>query len=351
MKDNKVLFHITILLLLVVLASTSCTFKIVDLDAMETAIPATLTAVPSTQKVALLSFHGRYVTAMGGGGGWLLKQEPDLSDCGWFTLHHLDNGKVALMTCHDRYVTAPKTGATRSDWMLWQESERGDCGEFVLHDLGRDGVALETCVGRFVTAGDGNWPGELAWSLVGETYDILAWEMFTVLQPYTPPPPVIANFDSCTGATKLGGQMGTAYDPKSDDTIVVSYVQEAGRGCIARLEYDIVGWSAFWIQLQGADLSPYSQLVFDVKADPQKVPERVKIELKRAGGQEVSILYLSGITTDWQTMSVNLRDFEGSLSSFTDMEELVFTFEANESGRIGVIYLDNIALRRAWGNQ
>ena len=145
--------------------------------------------------------------------------------------------------------------------------------------------------------------------------------------------------------------MGAAYDPPSGDRLVDSYVQESGRGCIAKLEYEIVSWSAFWIQLQGTDLSPYSQLVFDIKADPQEnVPERVKIELKRVGGQEVSILYISGITTDWQTMSVNLRDFgptgyTDSLSSFTNMKELVFTFEANQSGRAGIIYLDNIVLR------
>jgi hypothetical protein len=144
--------------------------------------------------------------------------------------------------------------------------------------------------------------------------------------------------------------MGAAYDPASGDKLVESYVQETGRGCIARLEYNIVGWSAFWIQLQDADLSPYSQLVFDIKADPQKkVPGRAKVELKRADGQEVSILYISGITTDWQTMSVNLKDFAPGyahpLSSFKNMRELVFTFEASQSGKAGVIYLDNIALR------
>ena len=165
------------------------------------------------------------------------------------------------------------------------------------------------------------------------------------------PETVIADFDSGIGQTGQGGQMGAAYDPSSGDRLVESYVQESGRGCVARLEYDIVGWSAFWIQLQGADLSPYSHLVFDVKADPQEnVPGRVKIELKRAVGQEVSILYISGITTDWQTMSVNLGDFgptgyTDSLSSFADMKELVFTFEANQSGKTGVIYLDNIILR------
>jgi hypothetical protein len=162
---------------------------------------------------------------------------------------------------------------------------------------------------------------------------------------------VIADFDSCNGMTNLGGALGAAYDPSSGDKLVESYVQEAGRSCVARIEYDIVGWSAFWIQLQGADLSPYSQLVFDIKADPQeKVPKQVKIELKRAGGQEVSIMYISGITTDWQTMSVNLGDFgstgyTSALSSLTDMKELVFTFEASQSGKTGVIYLDNIALR------
>jgi hypothetical protein len=339
----------TMVLLVGFLASVGCGISAANL--MATAVPPTLTAIAATQRVALMSSHGRYVTAKGGGGGWSLRQEPDLTDCGWFTLRHLDNGKVALITCHGRYVTAPESGTTRADWLLWQESELHECGQFVLHDLGGDGIAFETCAERYFTAGDGGWEPELEWSVVAKTNVLQAWERFTVLQAYIPLSPVIADFDRCKGVTNRGGQMGPVYEPKSDDTIVVSYVQEAGRGCIARLEYDIVGWSAFWMQLQGADLSPYSQLVFDVKADPQNVPERVKIELKRAGGQEVSILYISGITTDWQTMRVNLRDFGGSLSSFTDIEELVFTFVADESGKTGVIYLDNIALRRAWGNQ
>ena len=145
--------------------------------------------------------------------------------------------------------------------------------------------------------------------------------------------------------------MGAAYDPDSGDRLAESYVQETGRGCIARLEYDIVGWSAFWIQLQGADLSPYSQLVFDVRADPQEnVPEQIKIELKRMTGQEVSILYISEISVAWQRIRVNLSNFgptgyTNPLSSFTDMEELVFTFERNQAGKTGVIYLDNIAVQ------
>jgi hypothetical protein len=342
----------TLVLLVGLLASVGCGISAANL--MATAVPPTLTAIAATQKLALMSFHGRYVTAKGGGSDWVLRQEPELSECGWFTPHHHANGKIALVTCYGKYVTAPKTGATRSDWMLRQETEPDGCGEFVLHNLGRDGFALETCAGNFLTAGaEGpGWEGKLAWSIVGETDTIKEWERFRLLEPYIPPLSVITNFDSCGEPTKRGREMGTAYDPKSGDTIVGSYVQEAERGCISRLEYDMVFWSGFWIRLGEADLSPYSQLVFDIKGDSQEnAPGRIKIELKRAGEQEVSILYTSGVTTDWQTMRVSLGDFAGSLSSFTDIEELVFVFEANGSRKTGVIYLDNIALQRAWGNQ
>lgn len=184
----------TIVLLLGLMMSISCigTWKS---ELIGTAVVETLTAIPATQtaqvtptatpspKVALVSFHGRYVTALGEDDEWSLKQEPGLSECGWFTQYYLDSARIALMTCHGRYVTAPRRGTTRWDWALWQESGLGDCGQFVLHDLGSDGVAFETCAGRFFTAGDGNWGSGLQWSLVAETDKIEAWERFTVLQP------------------------------------------------------------------------------------------------------------------------------------------------------------------------
>jgi hypothetical protein len=162
------------------------------------------------------------------------------------------------------------------------------------------------------------------------------------------PPLVAASFDNCTGTNDLGGPMGAAYNPP--DSLKESYPQEPNHGCVARLEYKIAGWSAFWLKLQGADLSPYSQLVFDVKADPQVgLPRQMKLELKRGG--EVSILYLSGITAEWETISVKLADFGSAgygspVSSWQGMEELVFTFEAATSGLQGVVFLDNIAFER-----
>jgi hypothetical protein len=55
---------------------------------------------------------------------------------------------------------------------------------------------------------------------------------------------------------------------------------------------------------------------------------------------------MTGISTDWKTLSVSLSEFQGSLSSMADMEELVFMFEAGEGRKTGVIYLDNVVLRR-----
>jgi hypothetical protein len=159
---------------------------------------------------------------------------------------------------------------------------------------------------------------------------------------------VIADFDSCTGINNLGGQMGAAYN--APDKLVESYVQEAEHGCVARLDYEIREWSAFWIKLQDADLTPYSRLVFDVKADRQPgIPERMKVELKRANGAEVSITYVSGIEDAWKSVSLSLTDFDPTgytapLSSFSGMEELVFAFEVSESGSQGVVYLDNITV-------
>lgn len=162
------------------------------------------------------------------------------------------------------------------------------------------------------------------------------------------PPLVAANFDTCTGTNNLGGPVGAAYNPP--DSLKESYVDEANRGCVARLEYTITGWSAFWMKLQSADLTPYSKLVFDVRADPQPgIPRQMKLELKRAG--EVSIKYVAGIGADWKTISVRLADFGSAgygatVSSWQGMEELTFTFEANQSGREAVVYLDHIVFER-----
>jgi len=165
-------------------------------------------------------------------------------------------------------------------------------------------------------------------------------------QPSTAPALRVASFDSCASVNNLNGPMGAAYNPP--DRLLETYVQETDHGCVAKLEYNVVEWSAFWLKLQGADLSAYSKLVFDIRADPQPgIPGQVKVELKRANNTEVSIIYISDITAHWQSSSVDLLDFGPTgyttpLSAFTQMNELVFVFEASRSGNQGIVYLDNI---------
>jgi hypothetical protein len=167
MKETRLLFRIGTVIGLAVLIS-GCTLQFVD--------------PPPPIVIALQSFHGLYVTAQGEGEGWKLSQMTELGDCGWFTLTSLANGKVTLKTCHDRYVTAPASGTEDIDWIITQETKLGRCGQFDLYKLGSDRIALKTCENKFITAGDGNWPGDLAWSLVGKTEDLMDWEKLTMLE-------------------------------------------------------------------------------------------------------------------------------------------------------------------------
>jgi hypothetical protein len=116
------------------------------------------------------------------------------------------------------------------------------------------------------------------------------------------------------------------------------------------LNYEIETWAAFWLKLQGQDLTPYSRLQFDIRADADTgIPNRIKIELKRANSTEVSIVDISNITDSWRTVSVSLASFRPTgfpgvppLSSLTAMEELVFTFEADGAGNRGTVYLAQV---------
>lgn len=174
------------------------------------------------------------------------------------------------------------------------------------------------------------------------------------LAPDTPtpvvPPLIVADFNRCERTNNLGGEMGLAYN--LPDNLTESYVKEAGRGCVARLDYEITGWAAFWLKLQGADLRSYQALRFDVRADAQVgIPDQMKVELKRSQGTEIVILYVADIGVDWRTVRINLTSFRPTgtnprLATLEGMEEMVFVFESARSGGEGRVYLDNIAFGR-----
>jgi hypothetical protein len=159
---------------------------------VETACAATQTVMapltepttePLTKTAAFISFHGRYITAMGEEDGWALGQERELGDCGWFTQYHLQDGKIALLTCHNRYVTAPVANVPDLGWVVRQEPELVDCGKFILRDLGHDRVAFESCIESFFTAADDSWDPRWHWLIIAQTRNLDTWEMFAVVHP------------------------------------------------------------------------------------------------------------------------------------------------------------------------
>lgn len=166
--ESKCRLLVKMLFLLLLLASAGCTFQVIN--------------PPPPIEVAFKSAHGRYVTAQDAIQGWAIGQEAELSECSWFTQQYLANGKIALKTCHNQYIVAPQTGVEKEDWLLGQTSRLSECTQFDLYELGKNRVALKTCAGRFWTAGDGAWPGDLAWTLVGETVEMNTWEVFTIQQ-------------------------------------------------------------------------------------------------------------------------------------------------------------------------
>jgi hypothetical protein len=169
----------------------------------------------------------------------------------------------------------------------------------------------------------------------------------TLTPTLTPLPPLtVADFNLCNKSNNLNGEMGVAYLDANAPELVESYPEETGRGCIARLEYDLQNWAGFWLMLEGADLSQYITLKYDIKADPSVgIPDEFKMEIKGMG--KCVVTYVSDITRSWQTKSVELIKFEKGdcgelLESFEHVEELTFVFDTERSGSTGIVFLDNI---------
>ena len=185
----------------------------------------------------------------------------------------------------------------------------------------------------------------------------------------TPPTLLVADFDNQSSVNNLGGSMGVVCPEANcaiNRRISVVYTRENTRhDRVAKLEYHIETWSAFWIGLHaaqaGADLRPYSRLTFDVRGDSKNtIPKALKIEIYRPDPTnpkclETGFAYVSGITADWKSYNVGLADFRptgwyclSAISGLDNMDYLVFTFESDseKAGQDGIIYLDNIAFRK-----
>jgi hypothetical protein len=148
-------------------------------DGMPISTPAPVSVVVRSEQVAIRTYHNKYVTAVNNKPGWSWELRAETETVGaWetFTIHYLDNGKVALETYHGRFVVAEGSAGT-SIIVRAEALERGAAEEFTLEQVGDDKIALKTAGGYYVTAGDAGW----CWLLRVETAALGKWEQFELI--------------------------------------------------------------------------------------------------------------------------------------------------------------------------
>ena len=161
----------------------------------------------------------------------------------------------------------------------------------------------------------------------------------------------VADFACLCDVNLVDGQMGGAFN--SPDWLQETYVEDSdpSRGGVAKLVYTLSkdGWSAFWLKLQGIDISGYQRVTFYARGDANEpIPGRFKVELKRNDGKEMGICYPAGSAdTSWRRFGCELDKLSpvpwaGSLSGWDNMNELVIVFEQRIAGSQGVLYVDNV---------
>ncbi len=165
---------------------------------------------------------------------------------------------------------------------------------------------------------------------------------------------VIADFDTGDKPNNIGGDFGGWDKDPNDDTQGTKVTFESDdsqgdpSGYSVKLAYDVdspnPAYNGFWMKLNGEDGTPYNTLNFYVKGDEAiGYTKRFKIELKDMGNKP-SAYIVSGVTGDWQKISIPFEKFR-RIEDWSALNELVFVFDdINTTPKIGAIYLDQITL-------
>ena len=165
---------------------------------------------------------------------------------------------------------------------------------------------------------------------------------------------VLADFDSGSKPNNIGGDFGAWNKDEADPTQWCkndfdASVTPKGKGYSLRLDYCVdspnPAYNGFWMKLQNTDASKYTSLSFWIKGDETtNFSPKIKLELKN-DKKEVGKYLLTGITKDWQQVTIPLKGFAG-LTDFTSMSEFVIVFDdiTCAKNKKGTIFVDEIAL-------
>lgn len=163
-------------------------------------------------------------------------------------------------------------------------------------------------------------------------------------------PLVVDDFDSGSKPNKLGGDFGSWDKDPNDQTqgCQISFdstLKHGDQGYALKVDYDVESpnpaYNGFWMKLNNLDASQYKTMSFWAKGDSEKgFTSQVKIELKNKN--EVGKYMVTGLTDQWQKISIPLDKFRG-LNDKTGLTEFVLVFDdINSTEKYGAIYLDDL---------
>lgn len=167
---------------------------------------------------------------------------------------------------------------------------------------------------------------------------------------------VVSDFDTGDKPNNIGGDFGGWDKDPNDETqgTQMSFEPDDALGDPAgyaiRLDYDVdspnPAYNGFWMKMNGEDASKYNTLNFYIKGDAANgFTKRMKIELKDMTNKP-SPYIVSGITEQWQKISIPFEKFR-RITDWSAMNEFVVVFDdINSNPKKGTVLIDHITLSK-----
>jgi len=167
---------------------------------------------------------------------------------------------------------------------------------------------------------------------------------------------IVADFNTGDKPNNLDGDFGAWDKDPNDDTqgCRMSFSEDDAlgdkTGYSFRLDFDVdspnPAYNGLWMKLNGLNATPYNTLTFYIKGDAQKgFTKRLKIELKDKAGMNAGYI-LTGITDQWQKISLPLKKFP-RIKNWSALNEFIVVFDdINAIPKEGSILLDEVAFER-----
>ena len=167
---------------------------------------------------------------------------------------------------------------------------------------------------------------------------------------------VIADFDAGDKPNNLGGDFGSWNKDPNDDTQGCNMSFEAddalgnAAGYALKLDYDVdspnPAYNGLWMKFNGQNATEYNTLNFYVRGEGlNNYTKRIKLEVKDMNNRP-SPYIVSGITEDWQKISIPFEKFR-RIQDWSALNEFVVVFDdINSSPKQGTILLDQLTLTK-----